>query len=76
MRKNNILITGSAGFLGSIYAAHLSKNNNIYAVDIDLKRLQSLKKKNNNINIFKIDVTSEKQIKNLFENLKKKDIFI
>jgi NAD(P)-dependent dehydrogenase (short-subunit alcohol dehydrogenase family) len=76
MRKNNILITGSAGFLGSIYAAHFSKNNNIYAIDIDLKRLQFLKKKNKNINIFKIDVTSEKKIKNLFENLKKKDIFI
>jgi nucleoside-diphosphate-sugar epimerase len=43
--KNNILITGSGGFLGSIYADHLAKANNVFAVDVDLKKLNILKKK-------------------------------
>ncbi len=76
MSGNNILITGAAGFLGSIYADHLSSVNNIFAVDINLKKLNFLKKKNKNINIFRLDVTNEKQIKFFFYKLKRKNIFI
>ena len=72
MIKNNILITGSAGFLGSIYADHLSKNNNVFAVDVDLKKLNIIKKKNNEINIFRLDITKEKQVKIFLHKLKKK----
>jgi NAD(P)-dependent dehydrogenase (short-subunit alcohol dehydrogenase family) len=76
MKKNNILITGAAGFLGSIYADYLSNNNNIYAVDIDLKKLKFLKKNNTNINIFRFDIANDKQIKSFCKNLKRKNIFI
>ena len=76
MIKNNILITGSAGFLGSIYADHLSKANNVFAVDVDLKKLKILKKKNNEINIFRLDIVNDKQVKFFFHKLKKKNIFI
>jgi NAD(P)-dependent dehydrogenase (short-subunit alcohol dehydrogenase family) len=76
MIKNNILITGSAGFLGSIYADHLSKANNVFAVDIDFKKLNILKKKNNEINIFRLDISNEKKVKSFFHKLKRKNIFI
>ena len=73
---NNILITGAAGFLGSKYAKFFSKMHNVYALDINLTKLLYLKKKIKSINIFKIDITNEVQIKKLFLKLKKKKIFI
>jgi NAD(P)-dependent dehydrogenase (short-subunit alcohol dehydrogenase family) len=76
VKKNNILITGSAGFLGSFYADYLSKANNIYATDIDLYKLNFLQKKNKDVKIFKLDVTNEIQVKSFFYQLKKKGTFI
>jgi len=73
---NNILITGAAGFLGSKYTEFFSKMHNVYALDINLEKLLSLKKKIKSINIFKIDITNEAQIKKLFIKLKKKKVFI
>jgi NAD(P)-dependent dehydrogenase (short-subunit alcohol dehydrogenase family) len=73
---NNILITGAAGFLGSKYVKFFSKMHNVYALDINLTKLLYLKKKIKSINIFKIDITNEVQIKKLFLKLKKKKVFI
>jgi nucleoside-diphosphate-sugar epimerase len=72
---NNILITGAAGFLGSKYAEFFSKMHNVYALDINLTKLLYLKKKIKSINIFKIDITNEEQIKKFFLKLKKKKSF-
>ena len=36
---NNILITGAAGFLGSKYTNFFSKKYNVFALDINLKKL-------------------------------------
>ena len=72
---NNILITGAAGFLGSKYTKFFSKMHNVYALDINLTKLLYLKKKIKSINIFKIDITNEVQIKKLFLKLKKKKNF-
>jgi NAD(P)-dependent dehydrogenase (short-subunit alcohol dehydrogenase family) len=73
---NNILITGAAGFLGSKYTEFFSKLHNVYALDINLAKLLSLKKKFKSIKIFKIDISNEIQIKKLFLKLKQKKIFI
>jgi NAD(P)-dependent dehydrogenase (short-subunit alcohol dehydrogenase family) len=73
---NNILITGAAGFLGSKYTKFFSKMHNVYALDINLTKLLYLKKKIKSINIFKIDIRNEVQIKKLFLKLKKKKVFI
>lgn len=73
---NNILITGAAGFLGSKYTNFFSKKYNVFALDIDLKKLRLLKKNNSNISILKVDISNQSEIKKVFRKLKKKNIFI
>ncbi len=83
--KNNeyCLVTGAAGFLGEIHCECALENNyNLIMLDIDsknLKRIQfKLKQKFKHLNIFsyKIDISSEKKIKNLERDLSKKKLFI
>lgn len=71
MIKKNILITGAAGFLGSHYLKHLVKKNNVFAVDINIHKLTLLKKKFKKIKIFKVDISNEKEVINLFKDIKK-----
>ena len=73
---SNILITGAAGFLGSQYSNFFSKKHNVFALDINFKKLRLLKKNNTNISIFKVDISKQSEIKKIFQQLKKKYIFI
>lgn len=75
MRKN-ILITGGAGFLGSIFAEYLIKKHNVFVVDINFQKLKNLKSSLNKIEIFKCDISVEKNINSLSAKLDKKKVFI
>ncbi len=69
--KNNLLITGAAGSIGSeIIKNFYKKNYNIIAVD----RIQNreLKKNFPKINFFLCDLTNEKSIKTLLVKIEKK----
>jgi NAD(P)-dependent dehydrogenase (short-subunit alcohol dehydrogenase family) len=72
----NILITGAAGFLGTEYTGFLSQNHKVYALDIDLKKLFFLKKKYKNIEVLKVNISKENEVKKIFQKLKEKKIFI
>ena len=77
------LITGASGFLGEQHAvALLMLNSNVVLTDIDFNKLVFLKKRlvksfpKLEILIFKMDVTKEKSIKIIANNLRKKSIKI
>jgi NAD(P)-dependent dehydrogenase (short-subunit alcohol dehydrogenase family) len=72
----NILVTGAAGFLGSQYVSFLAKKHNVFAIDINLKKLLFLKKNIKNIEIFKVDIAKELEVKKIFQKFKKNKIFI
>ena len=81
LTNRNCLITGAAGLLGEEHAhALLEINANIVLTDIDLKKLNLLKKKLikqyplSIIEVIKMDVSNEKSIKKTVVNLKKKKI--
>tara|TARA_B100000989_G_C19519392_1_gene463354 strand:- start:1300 stop:2058 length:759 start_codon:yes stop_codon:yes gene_type:complete len=73
---SNILITGAAGFLGTKVTSYLSNRNKIYATDIQTKPLKVIEKKNNNIIIYQLDISKEKNVKDYFLKLKRNKIFI
>jgi short-subunit dehydrogenase len=73
------LITGASGLLGEQHAiALLMINSNIILTDINFNKLIFLKRKlvkafpELKVLIFKMDVTKEKSIKRIANNLKKK----
>jgi NAD(P)-dependent dehydrogenase (short-subunit alcohol dehydrogenase family) len=77
------LITGASGLLGEQHAiALLMINSNIILTDVNFNKLIFLKKKlvkafpDLKVLIFKMDVTKEKSIKRIANNLKKKNIKI
>ena len=73
--KKIILITGGAGRIGSALARDLSsKKHKIILGDIDINKLKKLKKNLNtkNVEIFKSDLTREKQIDDLINFALKK----
>lgn len=77
------LITGAGGLLGFQHALALAEvNSNLVLTDINLKKInmikKELKKKYSKINIitYKMDVTKEKEIKKVLNNLLKKKINI
>jgi NAD(P)-dependent dehydrogenase (short-subunit alcohol dehydrogenase family) len=74
--KKNILITGGAGFLGSVYVKHLAANHNLVVVDSNFTKLKKLKIEIKKIEIIKCDITKLKEIKDLIKKLSKKNIFI
>ena len=64
------MITGGNGFLGSKYCNFFLKNKfKVYCIDINLK---NIKKKKNFIPIL-CDITKESEVKNLFNQISKKD---
>ena len=70
------LITGSAGLLGEYHAKGLLEiGYNLILTDLDLIKLKKLKAKlntkyeNNKIKIYKMDVTSEKSIKQVLSKI-------
>ena len=77
LKNRNIVITGSAGLLGSQYALTLSKAGaNTILVDLDKKRNQKLmenikSKYHTKPKSYNIDVTSKDQILNLKDNILK-----
>ena len=71
--KRNVVLTGGAGFLGKEFARHLIKKNyNVYIFD----KQKYIGEKHINLKSFILDITSEKQIKKVYNQLKKKNIAI
>jgi NAD(P)-dependent dehydrogenase (short-subunit alcohol dehydrogenase family) len=67
-KKKNIILTGGLGFLGSYFSKHLLKKNyRVFSID---KKLQKTKIKNRNFYFFETDITDERQVKNLNNELK------
>ena len=83
MKNNFTMITGAGGFLGSYHSETvLSLGNSLVMIDINKKQIDQLKNKlskkykKNQIFSFKVDITKEKEIKNLRKILNRKKIFI
>ncbi len=76
-RKNYILITGGAGFIGSHLAEELSKSSNNFIVIVDdlstgkLKNIPSRK----NVKFIKASVTNTKKLNDLFKKYKFKKVY-
>ena len=69
LKNKNILITGGSGFLGDQFVnAFLKEGANVFIIDI--------KKPKNNIltKFFKVDITKEKELRNVLNFFKKKKI--
>ena len=67
-KKKNIILTGGLGFLGSYFSKHLLKKNyRVFCID---KKLKKTKINNRNFYFFETDITDEKQVKILNNELK------
>ena len=84
MNKKKILVTGCAGFIGSNLVDKLtnSKNNIVYGIDnlnnyydhkLKKKKIKKLSKKK--ISLFKIDISSKKNILKNFSIIKYDYVF-
>jgi NAD(P)-dependent dehydrogenase (short-subunit alcohol dehydrogenase family) len=83
MKKNYAIITGAAGFLGSVFSKELALNNfGLILIDINKNKLINLKKKllkidnSLSLEVFVADITNEKAINKILDNLKKKKIIV
>ena len=80
--KKNILITGAAGFLGTHFCELLSQNGfNVIGLDKNRKLINKLNKKYKklkifNISYFAIDISKEKEVKQLKKKLDNQNITI
>jgi UDP-glucuronate 4-epimerase len=84
--KRNILVTGAAGFIGSVLCKNLIKcypNYNIIGVDninnyydkkIKLRKIKNLRE-NKNFFFYKLDISNYKNLKKIFKNKKISDVF-
>lgn len=78
--KKNILVTGCAGFIGFSVTKDLLRKgykifgvdniNNYYSVKLKKDRIKELNKISKNFKFYKIDISNEKKIFNLFKNIK------
>ena len=71
----NILIIGSAGFLGNTIVNYFSKKYILYCIDINKKGLHNLKNKNKNIKTVRLNISKESEVKKFFLFIKRKKIF-
>lgn len=82
MKKRYIIVTGAGGFVGSYFINELFKAGySLVLIDKNKKNLDVIKKKfakikNSNFFYFKYDVSKEKNIKKIFEVLKRNKIEI
>jgi len=60
-KMKNIYQIG-AGMVGSAMAIDLSRNNNLFLADYNLKTLENIQSRNHNIQISQLDVTDEKSL--------------
>ena len=73
MIKQNAIITGASGFLGSVFIkALLELEFNLILVDKNVKKLKEIKKKKSNIHFYKLDVSNSAQINVFYSKIKKK----
>ena len=72
MIKQNAIITGASGFLGSVFIkALLELEFNLILVDKNVKKLKEIKKKKSNIHFYKLDVSNSAQINVFYSKIKK-----
>lgn len=60
MKKNNIIVTGGSGFIGSCLVKNLSKKNKI--IILDKKEPSSVSNFNKNVNFYKLDLNSKERL--------------
>ena len=72
MKKNNILITGGNGFIGSCLAKNLPKNNNIFIMDKKIPL--TVNKFSKNIKFIKINLIQKNKLFNEISKIKPQTI--
>ena len=73
MNKKNAIITGASGFLGSVFIdALLELKYNLILVYKNISNLGKLKKKNKNVYLYKVDLSSSPEINKFYTKIKKK----
>lgn len=78
-KNTNIIVTGGAGGIGSATCElFLNYSANVYLVDNDKEKIKKIKKKLNHPNLycFSLDITSEKDVKNFYKKIEKKNLNI
>lgn len=70
----NVIITGAAGQIGSVFVHHLSKKKKfkVYALDLNFSNSHAI----DGVEYVKIDITNEKEILDFFATLNSVDILI
>ena len=72
LKNKNIIITGASGGIGNSIVKKLSEAGaNILASGTKVEKLDELKKKFNNVNILKFDISSTDKIEDFIENATK-----
>ena len=72
LKNKNIIITGASGGIGNSIVKKLSEAGaNILASGTKVEKLDELKKKFNNVNILKFDISLTDEIENFIENATK-----
>ena len=76
-KNNNVIVTGGAGGIGSdTCKLFLDYAANVYLVDKDKVQINKIKKKLNHpkLKTFKLDITSEKEVKNFYKKISNKKL--
>jgi 3-oxoacyl-[acyl-carrier protein] reductase len=72
LKDKNIIVTGASGGIGNSIVERLNQNGaNILATGTRIEKLEELKKKFDNIKIFKFDISQHDKIEEFIENATK-----